>query len=123
MNEQTTPPGSPGRKSGFTEQIGRHEARKLNARSAKPKAFWMGFGIVGLIGWGVTIPSLIGLGCGVWIDSHYHGMHCWTLMLFAAGLFLGCLNAWYWISKEVEAIRRDQDSKHKNEKKERKKNE
>lgn len=109
MNEE--PNIRPGKRpaSEFSQQIGRQEARSIKARSQKRHALWLGFSVSGLIGWGVVIPSLLGLGTGIWIDSHYAAMHCWTLMLFAFGLCVGCFNGWYWISKEMEAMRRDQE--------------
>ena len=53
-----------------------------------------------MVGWSVAIPSLLGIGLGVWIDTHIQSKYSWTLMLLVIGVALGCLNAWYWISKE-----------------------
>jgi len=109
MNEKPQPQDSNGDRARLTQRVGQQEARKLKARRQQHKALWLGFSVTGLIGWGVVVPSLLGLAAGIWIDAHYPRMHCWTLMLLRLGIFVGCLNAWYWISRELDAIRRDQE--------------
>ena len=88
----------------FSERIGRKEIRKIKAQRGKSRTIWFGFAMFGLIGWSVTVPTLLGIALGVWIDKHYPSSHSWTLMLLVIGLILGCLNAWYWVKKEQEAI-------------------
>ena len=56
----------------------------------------------GMVGWSVTVPTLLGLGLGVWIDSRYGGQYSWTLMLMILGLVTGLLNAWYWVQRESQ---------------------
>lgn len=107
MDEKPHQSNSPGEPARLTERVSRQEARKLKARREHHKALWLGFGVSGLIGWGIAIPSLLGLAAGIWIDSRCPGMRCWTLTLFGLGIFVGCINAWYWIGRELDAIRRD----------------
>ena len=57
----------------------------------------------------LRIPTLLGAALGLWLDSHYPGKHSWTLALLVAGMVLGCLNAWNWVSKEDEAMRKEQE--------------
>lgn len=59
--------------------------------------FWYDFIRFNLTGWSVVIPTLAGLAIGNWIDNRYPAGFSWALALMAIGLFLGCLNAWYWI--------------------------
>jgi ATP synthase protein I len=74
--------------------------RKLRARSQKKRSAWFGLGMFGLVGWAIATPTLIGIALGVCIDSHTGTQRSWTLALLIAGLCLGCLNAWIWVSKE-----------------------
>lgn len=74
--------------------------RKLKARSTKRRSAWFGLGMFGLIGWAIATPTLIGVAVGMWIDNSLQSERSWTLALLIAGLFLGCLNAWLWLSKE-----------------------
>lgn len=95
----------------FAEQIGASAERKLKARRNPAPGLWFGLGVMGVIGWSVTIPALLGAALGLWLDHHYPGRHPWTLALLVAGLSLGCLNAWHWVAKEERAIRDDEENK------------
>ncbi len=90
------------------QQVGLKAARKLRARR-NPAGVWFGLGMMGLIGWSVAIPTLLGAGLGIWLDQRYPGRHAWTLALLMAGLAVGCLNAWHWVAKEGRQIKEDQE--------------
>ncbi|MBN2369268.1 MAG: AtpZ/AtpI family protein [Vicinamibacteria bacterium] len=92
----------------FAEQVGAKAARKLKARRSSTQGIWFGLGMMGLIGWSVTIPTLLGAALGLWLDKQLSGQHSWTLALLVAGLAIGCLNAWHWVAKEDKAMRNDQ---------------
>ena len=91
----------------FIEQVEIKAARKIKARNSK-QGVWFGLGMMGLIGWSVTVPTLLGTALGIWLDKHHPGDHSWTLALLFAGLAIGCWNAWYWVAKEEKAMREDQ---------------
>jgi ATP synthase protein I len=93
---------------GFEAQVGAKAARKLNARRNATPGVWFGLGMMGLIGWSVVVPTLLGAALGIWLDEHHPGSHPWTLALLVAGLTLGCLNAWRWVAKEDQAMRDEQ---------------
>ncbi|WP_420936080.1 AtpZ/AtpI family protein [Alteromonas sp. A081] len=78
--------------------------RKVQAREGKALGVWFGFGMMGLIGWSVAIPTLLGASLGVYLDTHYPINLSWTLALLSAGLVLGCFNAWHWLWTEESAI-------------------
>ncbi|MFP3942747.1 MAG: AtpZ/AtpI family protein [Alphaproteobacteria bacterium] len=80
--------------------IGRSAERKLKARSTRERGVWFGLGMFGLVGWAVAIPTLIGVALGLWLDARFESERSWTLALLLAGIALGCLNAWYWVSRE-----------------------
>jgi ATP synthase protein I len=90
-------------------QIGPKAARKLKARRRSSPGVWSGLGMMGLIGWSVAIPTLLGAALGIWLDQNHPGGRSWTLALLVAGLTLGCLNAWLWVSKEDDAMRKEQE--------------
>ncbi|MFT5531833.1 MAG: ATP synthase protein I [Candidatus Paceibacteria bacterium] len=91
----------------LAEQIAVHAERKLKARRNKSQGVWFGLGMMGLVGWSVVVPTLIGAAVGIALDRHYPGRHSWTLALLIAGLVLGCFNAWHWILKEETAMQED----------------
>jgi ATP synthase protein I len=60
--------------------------------------------MMGLIGWSVVIPTVLGAAAGIWLDKHHPGAHAWTLSLLVAGLTLGCANAWHWVAMQGRAM-------------------
>jgi ATP synthase protein I len=80
------------------------EARKMRARLKRDGGVWFGLGMFGLIGWSVAIPTLVGIALGVWIDLKWASRYSWTLMLLIIGIGVGCLNAWFWVSRERKII-------------------
>jgi ATP synthase protein I len=88
----------------FARQVGARERRKLRAREHPGRSIWFGLGMYGLVGWSVTIPTVIGVAVGVWVDATWPSRFSWTLMLLAAGLVVGCWTAWRWVSREQRAI-------------------
>ena len=90
--------------SALAAQIGAKAARKVKARNST-QGVWFGLGMMGLVGWSVVVPTLLGAALGVWLDQHHPGKHAWTLALLVAGLAIGCANAWFWVAKEEKAMR------------------
>ncbi|MGA8660489.1 MAG: AtpZ/AtpI family protein [Chthoniobacterales bacterium] len=113
MDEKRQPKSEADRIS-FSREVGRKANRKLKARSGKQKSIWLGLGMLGVIGWVVTIPTLLGIALGFWIDQHFPSRYSWTLMLLFIGLVCGCLNAWYWVENEHREIRKEQQNENKN---------
>lgn len=91
----------------LAEQVGAKATRKLRKRSDPDDGVWFGLGMLGLIGWSVAVPTLLGAALGIWLDSRYPGQHSWTLALLVLGLCIGCFNAWHWVAKEDQAMRED----------------
>jgi len=93
----------------FSQKIGSKAEYKQKARSNPKSEIWIGLGMMGIVGWSVVVPTLIGAALGYWIDKHYPGSHSWTLAMLILGLGLGCLNAWYWVSREEKKMHEDND--------------
>ncbi|MBB4200509.1 F0F1 ATP synthase subunit [Rhodoblastus sphagnicola] len=91
------------------QQVEAKARRKLKARRDAAPGVWFGLGMMGLIGWSVTIPTLLGAALGAWLDQLEPGRHRWTLALLAAGLAIGCFNAWRWVAKEDREMREEQE--------------
>lgn len=90
-------------RSTLAGQIGAKAVRKLKARKST-QGVWFGLGMMGLIGWSVVVPTLLGAALGVWLDKHHPGKQAWTLSLMVVGLAIGCANAWFWVAKEEKAM-------------------
>jgi ATP synthase protein I len=94
----------------LARQVGAKAERKLKARRNPTQGTWFGLGMMGLIGWSVAIPTVLGAALGIWLDRRYPGGHSWTLALLVAGLVIGCVNAWHWVAKEDKTMQDDQEN-------------
>lgn len=57
-------------------------------------------GQIGVLGWIVVTPMLIGIFAGRWLDLRFHSGLFWTLPLLMLGAGLGCWSAWKWMGAE-----------------------
>ena len=85
----------------FISRVVSREARMIRRKREGAPNVFRAVALVGLIGWSVVLPMLIGIAIGTWIDRRWPSRFSWTLMLLVSGLVLGCANAWV-------RIRRDQ---------------
>jgi ATP synthase protein I len=88
------------KKPSFSDQIGVKAARKLKGLRGHHPGVWFGLGI----------PTFLGASLGVWWDRRHPGGHSWTLALLAAGLVVGCVNAWHWMTWEDKAMHDDPEA-------------
>ncbi len=88
----------------MTTEVGVKAARKLHARRQPKQKVWFGLGMMGLIGWSVAVPTLLGAALGIYVDTYHPSERSWTLAFLVAGLAIGCFNAWHWVAKEEKAI-------------------
>jgi ATP synthase protein I len=100
------PKKSSGEPARLAAQIGAKAARKIRARKSN-QGVWFGLGMMGLVGWSVVVPTLLGAALGLWLDERHPGKQSWTLALLVVGLAVGCANAWFWVAKEEKAMRDD----------------
>ena len=108
MNDAPAPKTPKKEPPTFAEHVGAKAARKLKARRNATQSVWLGLGTIGLIGWSVAVPTLLGAALGIWLDKQHPGAHSWTLALLVGGLAAGCLNAWRWVANEDRAMREEQ---------------
>ena len=97
----------PSRKTGsdhFGAQIKRKTQRKSKLKRQPDPPVWSSFGLFGIVGWSVAIPTLLAIGVGYWLDRHIDDSHSWTLVMLPVGLVIGCAIAWHWISHEQRQI-------------------
>ena len=102
-------PGTAKEQTPFSREVGAKAARKLKAQRNSTRGVWFGLGMMGLVGWSVVVPTLLGTALGIWLDNRHPGIHSWTLTLLVVGLAIGCLNAWHWVDKEDKEMREEQE--------------
>ena len=98
------------RRRSLSEEVGLKAARKLKARRNTRSGVWFGLGMMGLVGWSVAVPTLVGAAIGIWLDKTHVGGRSWTLALLMLGLVIGCINAWHWVDREARTLRDNEDN-------------
>ena len=100
MSENAQQPNPEPSKNRFKQTVEHKASRKRHARATKERSLWFWLGMMGLVGWSVSIPTLIGIFIGVQLDRVWGGRVSWTLTFLILGLAVGCLQAWYWVRRE-----------------------
>ena len=101
------------RTSSFREQVKKKAQRKKGTLENNKKSIWLGLGMMGIVGWSVVVPTVLGTALGIWLDKKYSQSFSWTLTFLIVGLFLGCMIAWHWVIKEDKEMH---EKKNENEK-------
>lgn len=57
-------------------------------------------GQIGVLGWIIVTPALIGLFGGRWIDSRLGTGIFWSAPLLLVGVCIGCWSAWRWMHRQ-----------------------
>ena len=81
------------------ESANRRMLREVGSKQRRMEAggkqwAWNSITVLGVVGWSVTIPTLVGAAIGIWIDHHWPSRFSWSLMLLLGGLLFGCVQAW-----------------------------
>lgn len=92
----------------FSKQIAEKEKRKLKSLQHKNNV-WFGLGMMGMVGWSVVVPAVLGALLGVWLDKKSPQPFSWTLSLLIAGLVTGSVIAWHWVDKEDKEMHREKE--------------
>ena len=74
----------------FQEKVNVKSKRKLKARREANYSAWFGLGMFGIVGWSITISTLLGIALGNWIDTKFPSQYSWTMMLMFDGVNFGC---------------------------------
>jgi len=83
----------------MVREVESKQQRMARARNNKD-AVWRSLSIIGIVGWSVVVPTLVGVALGVWIDSRWPSRFSWALILMISGLMLGSANAWLRIGRD-----------------------
>ena len=74
----------------------RTERRRRAQHEGEP-SFGRYLAQVGVLGWTIVVPTLIGMFLGRWLDQRSGTGIFWTGPLLMAGLAIGCWAAWRWM--------------------------
>jgi ATP synthase protein I len=89
--------GTHGEPDGLLHSVRRHRRRQQRwLREGQPSMARF-IGQIGVLGWIIVAPTLIGLFIGREIDRHFGTGIFWSAPLLLVGVVIGCWSAWRWM--------------------------
>jgi ATP synthase protein I len=82
------------------EAVRLRQGRRERWQREGERSIGQNLAMIGVLGWTVVTPTLIGVFVGRWLDRTFGSGIFWTLGLLIAGLALGCTLAWRRIHRE-----------------------
>jgi ATP synthase protein I len=78
----------------MAKPVRRQRARRERWRREGERPLGHNLAMIGVLGWLVVTPTLIGIFMGRWLDHTAGSGIFWTLSLLFVGLYIGCWLAW-----------------------------
>ena len=85
---------------GLTKAVRERRARRESCRTEGEPSMMRFVGQIGVLGWIIVTPTLIGLFVGRWIDRWLGTGIFWSAPLLLVGVALGCWSAWRWMHQQ-----------------------
>jgi ATP synthase protein I len=84
---------------GMIESVRRARDRQIQQREDEPSMMRF-VGQIGVLGWIIVTPILVGLFIGRWIDAKLGTGIFWSAPLMFVGVVIGCWSAWKWMYRQ-----------------------
>jgi len=85
---------------GLTKAVRERRTRRHLWRSEGEPSTLRFVGQIGVLGWIIVVPILIGLFVGRWIDRALGTGIFWSAPLLLVGVVIGCWSAWRWMQHQ-----------------------
>ena len=82
-------------------EIEKDANQKIKAKSEGDEIMF-GLGLFGIVGWSISIPTVLGVALGVYLDKKFTSNISWTITFLFLGIVIGSFNAWRWINEKNE---------------------
>ena len=86
-------------RDGLLQSVHRAQQRRSRQREEDPSVMRF-VGQIGVLGWIIVTPILIGLFIGRWIDLKFGTGIFWSAPLMLIGVTIGCWSAWQWMHRQ-----------------------
>ncbi len=80
--------------------------REQLAREEPEPSLGSRLGQIGILGWSIVLPALLGVVLGRWLDHHYGEGIFFTAPLLMLGAAFGLWSAWRWMHRQTETARK-----------------
>lgn len=81
------------------EEVRLQRERRARAQRESGRSIGQDLALVGVIGWTLVIPALLGVYAGRALDRRFGSGVFWTLGLLVAGIAVGSVLAWQRLNK------------------------
>ena len=85
---------------GLTKAVRERRARRKLWRSEGEPSTLRFVGQIGVLGWIIVAPTLVGLFIGRWIDRAFGTGIFFSAPLLMIGVVIGCWSAWRWMHQQ-----------------------
>ena len=89
------------RKERFLSEVKTRRARHEKHLREGDSSFWQSVGVMGTIGWSVSVPMVLGIFLGRWIDRQLDSSHVFTIFCLLLGMIMGCVTAWRIVAEKL----------------------
>ena len=89
--------GPPPEPNGLARTVRRQRERQQRWLSEGEPSVARFIGQIGVLGWIIVTPTLIGLFIGRWLDHKFGSGIFWSAPLLLLGIVIGCWSAWRWM--------------------------
>ncbi len=85
---------------GMADAVRKRQEREQRWRTEGQQSVVRFVGQIGVLGWMIVVPTLLGLFIGRWLDHTLHSGILWSGALLVLGVSLGFWAAWRWMHKQ-----------------------
>jgi len=90
----------PSPSDGMAEAARKEEDRRTRWHTEGEPSVMRFAGQIGILGWIIVAPTLIGLFAGRWLDNSFRTGIFWSAALLVVGVTLGFWSAWRWMHRQ-----------------------
>ncbi len=85
---------------GMADAVRKQQERRKRWQSEGEPSMARFIGQIGVLGWIIVTPTLIGLFVGRWLDHTFGTGIFWSAPLLLVGVAIGYWSAWKWMHKQ-----------------------
>jgi ATP synthase protein I len=85
---------------GLADTVRRQRERQRRWLREGQPSLALFIGQIGVLGWIIVAPTLIGLFIGRWLDHKFGSGIFWSAPLLLVGVVVGCWSGWRWMHKQ-----------------------
>jgi len=85
---------------GMANAVRKRQERELNWRREGELSVARFVGQIGVLGWIIVAPTLLGLFIGRWLDRTFDAGIFWSAALLVLGVTVGFWSGWRWMQRQ-----------------------